>query len=111
MGNTDIDILTDEHIESFEKELKNLYSGFDNLPEEVQLGLFDMIFNLGATTLGDKFPSFNKAIKEKDWTKAAKESNRPDVNAERNKYVRDLFDKAAENAKAKEAPAESKPKE
>jgi hypothetical protein len=34
-------------------------------------------------------------VKAKEWTAAAKESNRkPPISAERNKYVKDLFEKA-----------------
>jgi hypothetical protein len=44
---------------------------------------------------------FKIAIKAKDWTVAAKESNRkPPISAERNKYVKDLLEKAAVNSKA-----------
>jgi hypothetical protein len=49
MKAADIDALTKEHIESFEGELKRLYSasayppGFDGFPSEVRLALFDMI--------------------------------------------------------------------
>ncbi len=97
---TSIDALTDKHIESFEKELQRIYGDeeFDAYPTEVRLALFDMIFNLGMPTLKNGFPSFNKAIKVKDWSTAAKESSRRDVAPARNSYVRGLFEKAA-NAK------------
>ena len=50
------------------------------------------------TDLNNKWPSFKTAIKAKDWTKAAKESNRKSpVSAERNKYVKDLLEKSAAN--------------
>jgi hypothetical protein len=63
MKPADVDALTKKHIESFEKELKNLYStsayppGFEKFPGEVRLALFDMIFNLGATKLKNRYLS------------------------------------------------------
>ena len=59
-----------------------------------------MIFNLGMTNLKKKFPTFNKYIKEKKWSNAANEANRSDVSETRNKYVKDLLEKAAKDAAA-----------
>ncbi len=63
----------------------------DKLHKNEQLALFDMIFNPGATKIVASFPNFNKALKASDWKKAVTESNRPDVNAARNSYVKQLF--------------------
>jgi GH24 family phage-related lysozyme (muramidase) len=109
MKPADIDALTRKHIESFEKELKNLYSapayppGFEKFPEEVRLALFDMIFNLGATKLRNSYLSFNLAIAKSDWEKAASQCFRKGIQVTRNNYVKDLFQKAA--AKKAAAPA------
>jgi GH24 family phage-related lysozyme (muramidase) len=98
MKNEDIDALLDKHIESFYKELNGTYKksagyydDFDNLSQEVQLALLDMIFNLGAKAIVKKFPNFDNAIKAGDWSKAAGESNRPEVNMDRNDYVKQLL--------------------
>jgi len=98
MKDADINLQRDKHIDSFYKELTNIYKksngytdDFDKLHKNVQLALFDMIFNLGATKIVSKFPGFNKALKAGDWKKAATESNRPDVNAARNTYVKQLL--------------------
>ncbi len=98
MKPSDIEAQRDVHLKSFYTELTNIYrkgngyaSNFDDLPEDAQVALFDMIFNLGATKLDKTFPSFNKAIKGDDWKKAAKESNRPDVSKSRNDFVKELF--------------------
>ena len=95
----DIDKLTNKHIDSFEGELKKIYGSdeFGKYPSDVRLALFDMIFNLGMTNLKSKFPTFNKHIKDKKWSEAAKESNRSDVSESRNKYVKDLLEKAAKD--------------
>ncbi len=98
MTEEDIDDLLDKHISSFYKELKVIFTkkngysdDFDNLPKNVQMALFDMIFNIGASELAKGFPKFNKALKGKDWKKAATESNRPQINDARNNYVKNLL--------------------
>jgi GH24 family phage-related lysozyme (muramidase) len=98
MKDSDINKLRDKHIASFYKELTNIYTKANGYPEEfdsfhknVQLALFDMIFNLGATKIVNVFTDFDKAIKAGDWKKAASESNRTDVNAARNQYVKQLL--------------------
>ncbi|MCU7918872.1 MAG: hypothetical protein KZQ99_06640 [Candidatus Thiodiazotropha sp. (ex Dulcina madagascariensis)] len=96
----EIDNLTNKHINSFYFELKKIYQDFDKYPTEVRLALFDLIFNLGMPTLKNKWPTFNKYIKIKDWQQAANNSKRkPPVSAARNKYVKDLLEKAANKAK------------
>jgi len=83
----------EDHIRVFESELKRIYgaSEFASYPDNVKLALFDMIFNLGMPELKNGFPKFNKHMKARDFKKAAIESNRVDVSAERNSYVRNLF--------------------
>ncbi|CAM4310978.1 MULTISPECIES: hypothetical protein [Pseudoalteromonas] len=85
----------DKHMDSFYRELSTLYKksngyydDFDKLDKNIQVALFDMIFNLGAVKIVTKFTEFDKAIKTGDWIKAAKESYRPQLSAERNNYVR-----------------------
>lgn len=97
MMDADIQKLYRNHVTSFYLELKSLYrngngyANFDSFPEEVQLALFDMVFNLGLTRLKNVFLNFNKAIKDQNWLKAAQESRRPDVQPERNQYVKSLL--------------------
>ena len=101
LADADINILTNKHINNFESELKKIFPDFSTYPNEVQLALFDIIFNVGMTDLNNKWPTFKKAVIDKDWAVAAKESNRkPPISAERNKYVKDLFDKAASSVAA-----------
>lgn len=108
MKDADINAQRDKHIAIFYTELSGMYSktkgytnDFDAMPDEVQLALFDMIFNLGQTNLRTGFINFNKAIRQEKWDEAAKQSNRLDVNAARNLYVRTLLTKAQTQAKAK----------
>lgn len=101
LSDFEIDKLTNKHIDSFEKELRAIYSGFDAFPSGVKLALFDLIFNLGMTGLRNTWPTFNAAIKDKDWKKAADNSSRTTpISAERNKYVKDLLEKAAKTAQS-----------
>ena len=99
MKQVDIDKVTYAHIDKFYKELKQVYIDFDTYPKTAQYALFDLIFNLGQTKLSNGFPSLNKAVLAHAWPIAANESNRkPPISAERNNFVKDLFDKAAEQA-------------
>lgn len=98
MLDEDIEELLLNHINSFYDELCQLYNrkngfyrDFDELPVEVQMALFDMIFNLGMTNLRTSWPKFNGAIKIEDWKTAAAESRRSQVSPARNRYVRDLL--------------------
>lgn len=97
MRDQDIDGLLHEHIDSFYGSLAGTYckakgypNDFDALPQNVQLALFDMIFNLGVTGL-TKFAQFNKSIKDGDWKKAATQCTRLGVNGDRNEYVKKLL--------------------
>lgn len=91
---TIIDTLLDSRIAEFKKQLKVKFPDFDTYPIGVQFALTDMAFNLGTNGLVTKFPTFTTHIKAKEWTKAAGESNRPQVNAERNKTVKTWLETA-----------------
>lgn len=102
----EINSLFKERVEKFDKELRNIYGKdvMDKLSDRVKESLWDMIFNLGATKLSTQFPSFNKAIKDGDWTTAATESNRTGIPDSRNSYVKGLLnDEAAATAAASAA--------
>lgn len=98
LSNSAIDALTDKHIDSFYKELKVIYDGFDEFPSKVKLALFDLIFNLGMTSLRKKWPKLNACIAQKDWLAAASNSRRRGIADERNQYVKDLLASSADSA-------------
>ena len=105
LSELDINTLTNSHIDTFEGELKGIFSDFFTYPSEVRFALFDIIFNVGMTSLNNKWPNLKKAVKAKDWSASAKESNRKaPISTERNKYVKDLFEKAAANVKKPSKP-------
>jgi lysozyme len=65
--------------EVFEKDIANvlqdcekLYPDFYDKPEEVQLIVANMMFNMGLTRLS-KFKNMKKAVNEEDWRQAANE--------------------------------------
>lgn len=104
MKEFDINNLFNKHLDSFYVELKNIYKkekgfskNFDDFHQNVQLALFDMIFNLGATKLVKSFPKFNEALKKDDFKEAAKQSHRLDIDETRNKYIKKLLEDANNN--------------
>ena len=52
------------------EECKKLFDKFNDLPEEVQLILCNMMFNMGRPRLS-KFVKFRAAIDEEDWLECA----------------------------------------
>jgi lysozyme len=52
------------------EECKKLFDNFDDLPEEVQLILCNMMFNMGRPRLS-KFVKFRAAIDDNDWLECA----------------------------------------
>ena len=70
------DVSEDRCIECFDTDIQivlsdcdRLYPDFNELPEEVQLILGNMMFNLGRPRLS-KFVKFRKAINNNDWQEA-----------------------------------------
>lgn len=90
----DINKLLNDRIAGFKRELKLKFPAFETYPITVQFALTDMAFNLGTNGLVTKFPSFVRAIKARDWMKAAQESNRPQVNKHRNETVKKWLETA-----------------
>ena len=73
------DVSEDRCIEAFNRDIKNvlsdcikLYSDFDELPEEVQLIIANMMFNMGRPRLS-KFKGMKRGVDAKDWNAAADE--------------------------------------
>jgi len=55
------------------EELETIFDDFSELPENIQIALIDMIFNLGKTRFL-KFKKMIQAIKDKDFKKASEEA-------------------------------------
>ena len=65
--------LLENDIKRCEKELKEIFEDFEDLPENVKIALIDMIFNLGKTRFL-KFKKMIQAIKDKNFIKASEEA-------------------------------------
>ena len=72
-------ISEDRVIEAFNEDVKTvlndctiLYDDFNDLPEEAQLIIANMMFNLGRPRLS-KFKGMKKGVDTRDWNKAADE--------------------------------------
>ena len=62
----------DQDVKSVLADCDTLYDDFGGLPEEVQLILANMMFNMGRTRLS-KFRNMNAAVEEGDWNRASQE--------------------------------------
>lgn len=91
----EIDRLLNLKLQEFYMALLNIYPGFDSMPDQAKIGLFDMIYNLGPEGIEYKFPHFTKAIRARDWATAAAQSDRPQVGARRNATTKARFMKCA----------------
>ncbi len=68
----------------------------DECPEDPQDALLDMMYNIGLTKFTEaKWPKLFSAVKSQNWTEAASNCYRPDVNQERNDAIKSLFLAAA----------------
>lgn len=98
-----INALLDKRLGQFRRTLQKDFEGFDDFPENAQLGLIDMAFNLGNQGLIAKFPSFTRAARKKDWKKCAMECRRKQIQKTRNEEVKELFLSCLRNEEAQEA--------
>ena len=65
--------LLDNDIGRCIKELEGVFDDFSELPENIQIALIDMIFNLGKTRFL-KFKNMIQAIKDRDFKRASEEA-------------------------------------
>jgi len=84
--------LLDDRIEEFESGLIEDFPGYESFPEEAQIGLLDMVFNLGRSGLNRKFPTFCRAAREQDWMTCAEECQRRGISDARNQETQELFE-------------------
>lgn len=90
-----IDALLDKRIAEFEAALRGDFPEYDSYPDEAKLGLMDMVFNLGNSGLINKFPTFTRAARAKDWRTCANECERGGIGDARNAMTKKLFEDAA----------------
>lgn len=85
--------------------LRTHYPGFDSFPEDAQVAMLDMVYNLGPgfPRTWTKFTAAVNRPEDKggpDWRTAAAQSNRYQLSPERNHEVKTLFLRAAFVAEA-----------
>lgn len=88
IGRPEQDRLLNDKLEEFYQDLIRIYPGFDSLPENGKLALFDMIYNLGPSHLEYVFVQFTNAVRSRNWATAAMQSYRPQVGAIRNATIK-----------------------
>ena len=94
LPSSEINRLTNQSLTQYYADLTQMYEEFDAFPSNAKLALFDIIFGMGASDLGN-WIIFNESIRAQDWQRAALDSARPfPVTAVRNIYVQGLFEKA-----------------
>jgi GH24 family phage-related lysozyme (muramidase) len=76
--------------------LRAKFHGFDRFPLPAREALADMQYNMGGKFSRAKWPTFFQAVEVRDWYWAAEESERPQLSSDRNKYVHDLLERAAD---------------
>ena len=92
-------------VKQFIHELKAKFPDFETYPASAQLGMLDLIYNMGRKKFFGGFPVFRMALEFRNWIKVAEESHRlEEINGEhnetmkrRNEVVRDWFLKAIED--------------
>ncbi len=87
-------------LDGFIRDLRTIYPKFDTFPEDAQVALMDMIYNLG-WKVKRVFVNFTKSIndpKGPDWKKAAAQARRPQLSDARNAEVKRLLLAAARAA-------------
>lgn len=96
-----------DRLNGFISMLRRNCPGFDDFPEDAQVAMMDMAYNLG-NRIHTRFPSFTRAVNKlggPDWATAARESRRPQLSRARNTEIHDLFMAAHRASVAKKKPA------
>lgn len=74
-----------------DRDMQQVFSAWSLYPEKVKLGILDMVYNLGETSLLKKFPRFVSAVKAQDWATAAVQCQRDGVGSARNTWTASMF--------------------
>jgi GH24 family phage-related lysozyme (muramidase) len=83
--------------------LNRYFTEFHAWPEPAQVGIFDMVWNLGLSKLSKEYLRLQEGLVAQDWGKVASESGRNGISAERNKATAALFLAAAAGKTLEEA--------
>lgn len=94
----ELDILTNQCIVNWSRELKTIYKDFDNYPTTVKIALCCMILDVGHDCLVREYRQFNYYITAHNWLTSAKYSIRRGVSNYNNHQVKQLLLNAAFSA-------------
>ena len=87
--------LFDARLADFIRRINDAVTPLERLPEQVQLAVVDMAFNLGVSGLAHKFPRFMNALRAGDWHGCSLECRRVGISNDRNEWTRRQFEGAA----------------
>jgi GH24 family phage-related lysozyme (muramidase) len=87
----DINNELNKKIRSFEKEIIVVLPDYSKYPEDAQVAIFDIVYNVGITKFKTKWPTFLADVKKKDWKDAAKNSHRK-ISEARNAMTKKLLE-------------------
>ena len=93
-----IDALLDTDIAEKEAGVRQRFRGYDTYPPEAKTALLDMAFNLGVAGLSSKFPRLKAAAEAGDWNTCAAQCERKGIQASRNLWTKEQFQKAGNAA-------------
>jgi GH24 family phage-related lysozyme (muramidase) len=100
LADSDVDALFEADLAKHWTTLTNLYPNVSSFPQGAQDALFDLVYNSDFATDG-KWPHLKNAVASRDWTTAAGECERGQVQPSRNTYTRQCFlDAATDEAQA-----------
>ena len=92
MREQDMKKIVEKKLLQSEQELKRKIPSFDIIPYPARKALLDMQYNMGDVQFSpQKWKALYEAIDLRDWKKAAKQSNRMNVNGARNQSIYNLF--------------------
>lgn len=93
-----IEALLDADIAEKEAAVRRRFRDYDTYPPEAKTALLDMAFNLGVEGLASKFPRLKAAAEAGNWKTCAAECERNGIQAGRNLWTKQQFEKAANAA-------------
>ena len=85
LSQTDIDGLVQADFNTH-IQIADAFFSLDQLPQPVQIALFDLAFQVGGNLTASGYPKLHPALRRRDWARAGKEMdvNKPNVDTQRN---------------------------
>ena len=92
---TFIEQLFEDDVREFIHQIKHKdeFTQFDTFPALVQIGIVDLVYNMGMTRFYSKFTDFSAAAKVRNWVKVANESRRTEVDKKSGNLLENVRDR------------------